>query len=145
MMRRVRQTEWWTGGIPDRSGLSQFTEIIRDSKDPARTPRGQRPTDTMRWRRELKGHPSKWGQKLLEHLKDGTPRTLNRIGVELVDFGADTVLGTALNEALWALVEAGALEFTPGAPVFFRYRGPPETKPDYAAAARRVSKVKDDE
>lgn len=118
--------------------MSRYTEIIRHSKDPERTPRGARPTDVSRWRRELKGHPSKWGPKLLEHMRDGVPRTLNRLALELVDFTADIVLGTALNEALWALVEVGAVEFTPQAPIFFRYRGEPDAAPDYQAAAIRV-------
>jgi hypothetical protein len=145
MRRRQVQAEWSTGVIPDRTGLAAFTEVIRYSGDPERTSREKHralhgPDATTRWKRDLKGHPSVWGPRLVELLRDRQARTLNRIGVELVDFGADTVMRTALNEALWALVEAGAVEHTIRAPIFFRWRGEPEREPDYEKAAKRARK-----
>ena len=138
MRTRTLQTTWHTGSIPDRSGALAYVEIIRHPDDPERTPRELRSGQSTRWRRDLKAHPEVWGGRLLEHLKDGVPRTLNRIAVELVDFTADVVVGTPLAEALWALVEADAVEHTPQAPVFFRYRGAPASSPDYEAALSRV-------
>lgn len=140
MRKRTLQTTWHTGAIPDRTGALAYVEIIRHPDDPERTPREERSKDATRWRRELRAHPSVWGGRLLEHLMDGRPRTLNRIAVELVDFTADVVVGTPLAEALWALVEAGAVEHTPQAPVFFRYRGVTAGSPDYGAAVERVRK-----
>lgn len=129
---------WLTGAIPDRSGALAYVEIFRHPDDPERTPRELRSRDVTRWRRELRAHASVWGPRLLQHLGDGAARTLNRLAVEVVDFTADVVLGTPLAEALWALVEAGAVEYTPQAPVFFRYRGAPVASPDYEEAMRRV-------
>ena len=140
-MRTRQRQEWFTGAIPDRSGLFAFTEMIRSPYDPERKPRGTHGTGkdaAMRWRRDLKGHPRLWGVRLAVHLQDGVPRTLNRIGVEMVDFTADIISGTALGEALWALVEAGEVEHTAQAPILFRWLGKALRAPDFEAAVRRV-------
>lgn len=138
-MRTRRRREWFTGALPDRSELYLFTEMIRSPYDPERSPRGTHgPGAYARWRRDLKGHPSIWGSKLAQLLMDGKPRTLNAIGIELVDFTADIVSGTALGEALWALVEAGEVEHTGEAPILFRWAGKALRAPDFEAAARRV-------
>lgn len=147
---RVRTYAWHTGEIPDRRGARRYTEMIRAPGDPERSSREARRAkhgreSTTLWRKELKKHPSLWGPRILELLKDGRPRTLNAISVELVDYGADFTAGRALGEALWALVEAGAVEHTLKAPIRFRWRSEPVRAPDYEAAARRVARQKKDE
>lgn len=132
--------EWETRAIPDRSGDYAFVEMVRADDDPERLPREQAGEDNaLRWKRTFKkSKPADWGPRVLELLADGTPRTMHRIGVELVDLDGSIVAGSPLGEAVWALVEAGALEFTMVAPIFFRRVEGPHLEPDYEAARRRV-------
>jgi hypothetical protein len=135
------RAEWFTGNAlaEERGGAGLYVEMIRHPMDPERSPRGTHGADgPLRWKRDLKAHPSVWGARISNLLKDGKPRTLNGLSVELVDFGADITAGSPLGEALWALVEAGAVEHTGAAPLRFRWRGEPEKAPDYEAALRRV-------
>lgn len=53
-----------------------------------------------------------WQPLVIELLSDDKRRTLNAIGVELIDKTADITGGTALEEALWGLVDDKTLEAT---------------------------------
>lgn len=65
--------------------------------------------------------------EILHLLEDGKVRTFNAICVELFDKTADICSGLAPEWALWALVHAGHVEFTPsGMCVRFRHRKEPE-------------------
>ncbi len=116
--------EWVTRALPDRSGAFAFTALIRAPDDPERSPRGAHGRDRMAlWRRHLKKDSSEtWFFRIGDLLLDGVPRTMNRIGVELLDKTADILLQTPFEDGLWQLVEEGHVEFTMDAPVLFRMR-----------------------
>jgi len=114
--------EWVHGSRPDTSGDCAYTVIIRAYGDPERMPRELMQKDqTALWRRELMKKPLEEIEvSIMEHMKDTKPRTMNRIGVEMMDKTADLLLGTPFEGALWRLAEKNELEFTMQAPVFFR-------------------------
>lgn len=109
------------GERPDLSGTARYVICIRSPKDPKRKPRpkgGQAdrtPHNTI----------GTWdiddiADTIMDLLGDGKARTLNAIGIELWDKTADILSETKVEEALWQLVEAEFLWFTPRAPVFFK-------------------------
>ena len=67
-----------------------------------------------------KTKPEAWATQILKLLSDGKPRTLNRIGIELVDKTADITAFTPFGAGLWLLVKNGDVEYTPKSPVYFR-------------------------
>lgn len=113
--------EWVTGELPDRSGIRVYIVLIRAEGDPERTPRKKgKPDMRAEWRRELAKKPvEEIAAAILLHMADGAARTMNRIGVEMLDKTAD-VLPDSFEDALWSLVSKGLLEFTMQAPVLFR-------------------------
>jgi len=113
--------EWVTGKLVDRSGTSNYIVLIRAPGDPDRTPRGARNRDRVGWQHDLgKTTVKEWKEIILQHLSDGVARTFNRIGVELLDKTADTLLGLNPERALWSLVEDGRVAHTLRAPIYFR-------------------------
>jgi len=60
-----------------------------------------------------------WAGQILDLLADGTPRTFNRIAIELAGVVSATAFDTSLDHALWALVECGSIEHTYAAPIAF--------------------------
>lgn len=120
----TRDVTWCWGEVPDLSGMQQFVVMIRAPGDPERLPRDGRDMGAE-WRRKLMKQPvGEIADALRQHLQDGQPRTLNRIGVELIDKTADLTGGTPFETALWSLVELGEVEFTMQAPVLFRKASP---------------------
>lgn len=113
---------WVTGQLPDLSGAAQYVTMIRAPGDPERLPRELMKRDMgAEWRRTLMKQPvGEIAAALRLHLADGEARTMNRLGVEMLDKTGDLVGGTPFEEALWQLVERGELEFTMQAPVLFR-------------------------
>lgn len=113
---------WLSGVLPDRSGFARYVHLIRAPTDPERSPRppGGRPDRAPHRTLRLRVNVSAATGMILELLQDGTPRTFNRIGVELLDQTADMLLDGPLDRALWVLVEAGRLEYTLEAPIHFR-------------------------
>lgn len=109
-------------GVPvDRSGMSQYLHIIRGADDPERSPRPLRGREDRAPHRTLADTPiATCETQILGVLSDGQARTFNRIGVELLDHTADTLMGSPYDEALWTLVDRGELEHTLDAPIFFR-------------------------
>jgi hypothetical protein len=61
-----------------------------------------------------------WRDRIVALLADGQPRTFNRIGVDLCGLTADVLFGGPADNALWSLVEKGALELTLEAPILLR-------------------------
>jgi hypothetical protein len=106
----------------DRSEMGCYLHIIRGADDPERSPRpkggvrDKAPHLTLRRTTTVEG----WKTQIERLLEDGRPRTFNAIGVELLDQTADTLLDSPVDHALWSLVDAGALEHTLTAPVYFR-------------------------
>ena len=113
--------EWSTGKLVDRSGTFAYIVLVRAPEDPSRSPRGKGRKDRVGWQHDLKKTTIKeWKEIIFQHLSDGVARTFNRIGVELLDKTADTLLGLNPEEALWKLVEEGKLAHTLRAPIYFR-------------------------
>jgi len=68
-----------------------------------------------------KATAEEWRTRIVAHLADGIPRTLNRIAVELVDATAD-VVGDTAEAGLWLAVERGEIWWTAEAPIHFLHR-----------------------
>ena len=115
--------EWQTGKLVDRSGTFAYIILVRAPEDPSRSPRGTR-KDRVGWQHDLaKTTIKEWEEIILQHLSDGEARTFNRIGVELLDKTADTLLKLNPEEALWSLVAEGRVAHTLRAPIYFRTTG----------------------
>lgn len=114
--------EWWTK-LPDRTGMNAYTVMVRGGNDPERRKSGIESGDIAPHHTIKKTKPEEWAPRILKLLSDGQPRTLNRIGVELIDKTADITAFTTFGAGLWLLVERGNVEYTPKAPVYFRIRG----------------------
>jgi hypothetical protein len=113
--------EWQTGKLVDRSGTFAYIILVRAPEDPERLPRGKGKKDRVGWQHDLaKTTIKEWKEIILQHLSDGEARTFNRIGVELLDKTADTLLQLNPEEALWSLVTEGKVAHTLRAPIYFR-------------------------
>ena len=117
-----RRCEWLTRVLPDRSGMSAYVIMIRGKADPERPPqprqhsqRDKTPHLTLR-----KQTRHAWRDSFVMLLGDGEPRTFNALCVLLSGLTADICAGLVPEDALWSLVEEGAVEFTMEAPVLFR-------------------------
>lgn len=126
---RNLDAEEWTSEPVDRSGMAKYIVICRAPGDPERRDRALSlggKTDAFTKISELKAlrkaSVEEWRERIVAHLQDGTPRTFNRIGVELCDRTADMLLGSNAEKALWSTVEAGLVEHTMESPVLFRIR-----------------------
>lgn len=105
----------------DRTGIARYVHLIRGAHDPERSPR------PPGGRRDRQPHLTlsqvavgTCETHILDLLADGTPRTFNAIGVELLDHTADTLLDSPYDLALWRLVANDQLEHTLEAPILFR-------------------------
>ena len=109
-------------GVPvDRSGIAQYVHLIRATGDPERTPRPLGGREDRAPHLTLAEVPIPTCEtRILGLLSDGVPRSFNRIGVELLDHTADTLLNSPYDRALWNLVERAELEHTMDAPILFR-------------------------
>ena len=109
------------GVAVDRSDIAGYLHLIRGEGDPERSPRpvGGR-IDRAPHRTLADVSVEKCCEDIIGLLADGRPRTFNAIGVELLDHTADTLLGSPYDEALWQLVERGAIEHTLDVPILFR-------------------------
>jgi hypothetical protein len=104
---------WWTYhfGAPDRQA-APFAHLIRWRGDPPETKaRGsvveggeRRARRSAGWETRI-GTPEEWAPRIDALLEDGQPRTFNRIAVELIGATADVMYDSALDVALWSLVE----------------------------------------
>jgi hypothetical protein len=107
----------------DRAGIAQYLHIIRAVDDPERSPRPLGGRKDRAPHRTLAETPIPTCEaQILGLLGDGVPRTFNRIGVELLDHTADTLMGSPYDNALWNLVDRAELEHTLDAPILFRVR-----------------------
>lgn len=127
--------EWVTGAAVDRSGAAQYIVLIRAPGDPDETrARGGGAGRTAFWRGQMRPeHEPHWKALIWNLLRDGRPRTFNRLCVEIAGVTADVAAGKAPEQALWALVEDRYVEHTLRAPILFRAR-----KIDLPSGARRV-------
>lgn len=107
----------WTyhRGLPDRSGLSRYTHLIRSKYDPEETmARGRLKydeagnvvsgRDPTHWKSDKQRSVPVFMAEIRKLLSDGNPRTFNRICVELTGTTADVMLEKPIDEALWELV-----------------------------------------
>jgi hypothetical protein len=111
------------GAWADRSGMSVYTHLIRAKDDPTSTPNAQRAERDYlaRWQKALKKDDIvPWMRRILDTLRERGPMTFQRLCVELVNRDADGCFETALDRALWKLVEYEEVQHTPGIPVLFR-------------------------
>lgn len=102
----------WTyhRGMPDRSGLADFTHLIRWKHDPEETvARGAKAREAGL---RAPGSAKRAGGSVPEAraaieklLSDGEPRTFHCIAVQLVGLDASAVVGSPLELALWDLVK----------------------------------------
>lgn len=120
--RPVAAPREYVRGVPiDRGGMPQYLHIIRAGDDPERSPRPPGGREDRAPHRTLAETPiATCEAEILALLADGVPRTFNRIGVELLDHTADTLLGSPYDEALWNLVDRAELEHTLDTPILFR-------------------------
>jgi hypothetical protein len=101
--------------------MARYVHVIRHPDDPERSPRPRGGREDRAPHRTLAVVAAdEFKPQILALLSDGVPRSFNRIGVELLDQTADMLLGSPVDRALWALVDAGDLELTLEAPVLFR-------------------------
>jgi hypothetical protein len=116
--------QWVTGRCVDRSHEAIYAHLVRRLDDPERRPRPPGGVaDKMPHRTLAKTTTAAdWQPKIASLMADGLPRTFNRIGVELLDLTADVLFKGPVDQALWLLVEAEALEHTLSVPVLFRAR-----------------------
>lgn len=111
----------WVTRTPRPEGDYAYVHLIRSPDDPKRSsrPKGGR-VDRAPHLTLARTSSEDWEAQILALLKDGTPRTFNEIGVELLDKTADVLACTPVDDALWGLVARGELEHTLDAPVLFR-------------------------
>jgi len=102
-----------------------YAHLVRGPDDPERS--GAKLEQGRKWeghkllRKIRRGAPEDFTDSILSLLSDGTPRTFNRIAVELLDVTADIVFETPFDRALERLFESGRLEMSAGdAPIFWR-------------------------
>jgi hypothetical protein len=113
-------TAWTTGGEMDRSELAGYLHLVRAPDDPERVrPKGGH-ADRAPHRTLAKLPYAECERRLLAGLADGTPRTFNRLCMEVFNLTADVVFTTQVNDALWRLVGRGEIEHTLEVPVLFR-------------------------
>jgi len=118
--KKTAERTWFTGGIPKMDGMHRYTEMIRGTDDPERAPRpkgGQK--DRAPHRTLAKSTAKDWIPSIRKLLSDGQPRTLNAIGVTLIDKTADITSGRPFAQALWQLVQDGELAYGSPAPILF--------------------------
>jgi hypothetical protein len=109
------------GVAVDRSGINRYIHIVRGPDDPTRSPRPKGGLKDRAPHRTFKKMPvDKAKELLLSLLSDGRPRTFNAMTIELFDLGADTLMGSPVDRALWKLVADERLEHTMTRPVLFR-------------------------
>lgn len=113
--------EWNTGQRPYLGKIYKYLIMIRGPNDPERRPGRQDDVFPHHTLAKMKFEDIR--DRILSHLMDGEPRTLNRIGVELWDKTSDITGMTQVEEALWVLVEDYKLEHTMSTPILFRVRG----------------------
>lgn len=126
------EAETWTyeTGLPERSGIAAYVHLIRGPHDGQRESREARQERlgvegaARQWVTLTRGDVQAWKVAIERLLGDGEPRTFNRIVLELTDgsMTADTAFGKDPDSALWALVEAGVIWWTPEAPIHFLHR-----------------------
>ena len=128
------KTKWFTGKF-DRSCSANYIHLIRSPDDPERLSREERhrriglrhgrDVTATAWKKLDDCSIAKWKERILAGLRDGKPRTWNRLILEITNFHytADVVFGKRPDKALWALVEEGKVELTAEAPVLFRLKG----------------------
>lgn len=105
----------------DRSGPAQYTVLVWAPEDPERSPRPKGGRKDKAPHRTAEATPvDVWREKLVALMADGTPRTFNRMCVELLDQEASIHHGSPVQDALWALVEEGRLAHTMRIPIYFR-------------------------
>lgn len=116
------QQEWFSRMIPDREGASAFIIMIRGEGDPQPPKKAARHSDrdkaphlTLR-----KQSVSQWRERICAVLSDGVARTFNAMCVTIAGLTADICGGEIPEDALWSLVQDGAVEFTTVAPILFR-------------------------
>lgn len=120
----------WNTAIPDKSGVRQFTLLIRASEDERfeKRRRGRGAGGQLEWRRAL-SIPlmlEVWLERMRRVLADGVARTFNRIILEASEgkFTADIAAGKAPESVLWEMLHRGELEWAnhPGGYVIWRTR-----------------------
>lgn len=95
-------------GMPDRSGMSRFTHLIRWSGDSEETmARGAGNRDPLHWRKTKSVDAFVEGIRAL--MLDGEPRTFNRICIEMTGATSDVWLDSPIDVALWRLVASREL------------------------------------
>ncbi len=117
----------WNRAIPDTSGISQYTLLIRAPGDERfeKRRRGRKVGGQLAWRDALSPSTLEvWLRKMRQILADGTARTFNRIILEASEgqFTADVAGGKAPEHALWEMLHRGEMEWAnhPGGYVIWR-------------------------
>lgn len=96
---------------PDRSNITKYLHLIRDMKDPIESmPRGKGKRDSTHWRKAWT--TESFRNELLKLMRDGVPRTFNRMCVEITGTTADVWFEKEPDAALWELVEERVLWWT---------------------------------
>jgi hypothetical protein len=141
----------WTRAIPDRSGISQYTLLIRAPGDERfeKRRRGRKAGGQLAWRDALSTSTLEvWFKRMRQVLADGTARTFNRIILEASEglFTADVAGGKAPEHALWEMLHRGEMEWAnhPDGYVIWRNAAsatPGETNAALVQQARPASPV----
>lgn len=119
----LRPTWTYHRGLPDRTGSSVYTHLIRSKYDPKETmARGRLEydeegnviggRDPLHWKKTKSVEEFKKG--ILDLFADGEPRTFNAICIELTGATSDVWLDKPIDQALWALVKDHSLAWANG-------------------------------
>lgn len=112
----------WMTGKADRSGPAAYAHLVRATDDPEERKKRGAEGSSVDWKKLAKVPVAEWRQRLLEHMRDGVPRTFNRLCVELTGHTADVCFQEGPDTALWGLADDGLAEHTVDVPVMFRLR-----------------------
>ncbi len=111
------EARWSSGVVPDLSGTGAYLILVRGAADAERLPRGEMavrfPYLTM------KSAAADYAPAVLEFFEQRAVSTFNHACVEMFGITAD-VAPDELVDTMWCLVEAGQIEHTMEAPVYFR-------------------------
>jgi hypothetical protein len=123
---------WSSGEAVEDWGELPYWLLVRAPGDPERSRSKRKDRDLeARWRQDLrKSDTGLWKSRILRQLGDGLPRTLNRLGVEMLDKTSDIIADTPFTTALLELNAAGLVEHTADAPFYWRLAGSEQETPE---------------
>lgn len=130
--RRARR-EWWTFCSPYSDGLDDVPVVDLAWRDDEAVPASMLPGfEDM----PLDAHPSTFEERIDVVLADHA-LTFDALAMLVVNRSGPDAIGSSFEFALWAMVEAGRVKFSPRTPTLFM-RSPSTLQPNYERAHDRA-------